>query len=54
MPSRLSLSLRKKSAFAQDMDVKSISRAHMYPIFFSSLVMAIFIILYPEVSKDGG
>lgn len=54
VPSYLSLSLRRKSGFTQDTDVKSIWRAHTNLVFFSSLLMAIFIILCPDVSKDGG
>lgn len=52
--SHLSLSSRRKSGFTQDMNVKSIWRAHMYLVFFSSLLMAIFTIFSPDVSKDGG
>ena len=54
VPGYLSLSLRRKSGFTQDADVKSIWRAHTNLVFFSSLLMAIFIILCPDVSKDGG
>lgn len=54
VPSYLALSLRRKSGFTQDMDVKSIWKAHINLVFFSSLLMAIFIILCPDVSKDGG
>ena len=49
-----SLSLRRKSGFTQDMDVKSVRRAHMYLVFFSCVLMAISTIFCPDVSKDGG
>ena len=51
-------SLRRKSGFTQDVDVRSIWRAHMYPVFFLPLpppLMAIFIVLLcPDVRKGCG